>query len=161
MNNLKNAASKLSGAMPKGGGPGMGALAPLIGLGAVGYGAYNAVYTVNGGECAIVWNRLTGLGDDKRNTGMHLKIPFFDYPIIFDVRTRPRNVQTLTGSKDLQMVSITLRVLTRPDVHFLQTIYRELGTNYDDVVLPVRREGEPLLPRVSSRDPYPHFATNQ
>jgi len=35
------------------------------------------------------------------------------------------------------MVSITLRVLTRPDQHFLPTIYRELGTNYDDVVLPV------------------------
>jgi hypothetical protein len=48
-------------------------------------------------------------------------------------------VQTLTGSKDLQMVSITLRVLTRPDVSFLPRIYKELGTSYDDVVLPVKR----------------------
>ena len=62
-----------------------------------------------------------------------------DYPIIFDIRTRPRNVQTLTGSKDLQMVSITLRVLTRPDVSFLPRIYKELGPSYDDVVLPVKR----------------------
>jgi len=64
------------------------------------------------------------------------QIPFVDYPIVFDIRTRPRNVQTLTGSKDLQMVSITLRVLTRPDVRFLPTIYRELGTDFDDRVLP-------------------------
>jgi hypothetical protein len=63
-----------------------------------------------------------------------------DYPIIFDVRTRPRNVQTLTGSKDLQMVSITLRVLTKPDKEMLPTIYRELGTDYDDRVLPVRKQ---------------------
>jgi len=48
-------------------------------------------------------------------------------------------VQTLTGSKDLQMVSITLRVLTRPDVSFLPRIYKELGPSYDDVVLPVKR----------------------
>ncbi len=61
----------------------------------------------------------------------------FEYPVIFDVRTRPRNVQTLTGSKDLQIVSITLRVLTRPDERQLPTIYRELGKDYDEVVLPV------------------------
>ena len=32
------------------------------------------------------------------------------------MRTRPRNVQSLTGSKDLQMVNITLRILTKPSV---------------------------------------------
>jgi hypothetical protein len=37
------------------------------------------------------------------------------------------------------MVSITLRVLTRPDAAYLPQIYRELGTAYDDVVLPVKQ----------------------
>jgi hypothetical protein len=37
------------------------------------------------------------------------------------------------------MVSITLRVLTKPDKNMLPTIYRELGTDYDDRVLPVRK----------------------
>jgi hypothetical protein len=83
---------------------------------------------------------------------LFFQIPFLDYPVIFDVRTRPRNVQTLTGSKDLQMVSITLRVLTRPDLHFLPTIYRELGTNYDDVVLPVGHTHHRLGGLRSSRD---------
>jgi prohibitin 2 len=34
------------------------------------------------------------------------------------------------------MVNISLRVLSRPDVQFLPTIYRELGTDYDERVLP-------------------------
>jgi prohibitin 2 len=37
---------------------------------------------------------------------------------------------------DLQMVDLTLRVLTRPDPSALPTIYRRLGLNYDDKVLP-------------------------
>lgn len=34
------------------------------------------------------------------------------------------------------MVNITCRVLSRPDVQNLPTIYRELGTDYDERVLP-------------------------
>ena len=34
------------------------------------------------------------------------------------------------------MVNITLRVLSRPDVGHLPQIYRELGTDYDERVLP-------------------------
>lgn len=37
---------------------------------------------------------------------------------------------------DLQMVNITCRVLCRPRVDALATIYRELGTDYDERVLP-------------------------
>ena len=39
-------------------------------------------------------------------------------------------------SSDLQMVNITCRVLCRPRVDALATIYRELGTDYDERVLP-------------------------
>ena len=34
------------------------------------------------------------------------------------------------------MVNITCRVLSRPDVNSLPTIYRELGKDYDERVLP-------------------------
>jgi prohibitin 1 len=40
------------------------------------------------------------------------------------VRTKPRNISTTTGSKDLQMVSLTLRVLHRPEVQKLPVIYQ-------------------------------------
>lgn len=52
------------------------------------------------------------------------------------MRAKPRNVSSLTGTKDLQMVNITCRVLSRPEVAALPQIYRTLGQDYDERVLP-------------------------
>lgn len=45
-------------------------------------------------------------------------------------------IASLTGTKDLQMVNISCRVLSRPSIPALPTIYRELGQDYDERVLP-------------------------
>jgi prohibitin 2 len=45
-------------------------------------------------------------------------------------------VASLTGTKDLQMVNITCRVLSRPRIDALPQIYRTLGTDYDERILP-------------------------
>jgi regulator of protease activity HflC (stomatin/prohibitin superfamily) len=37
---------------------------------------------------------------------------------------------------DLQMVNITCRVLSRPSIKALPTIFRDLGKDYDERVLP-------------------------
>lgn len=68
--------------------------------------------------------------------GTHFKVPWFETPITYDVRAKPRNVASLTGTKDLQMVNITCRVLSRPRVDALPQIYRTLGVDYDERVLP-------------------------
>ncbi|CAM9154668.1 unnamed protein product, partial [Ectocarpus sp. 12 AP-2014] len=112
--------------------PNSGPLLPLINgalvLGAVGYCGYNSVFTaVDGGHRAIVFNRLSGVKEGVMTEGMHFIIPWFEWPYIYD---------SLTGSKDLQMVSITLRVLTKPDPFKLPFIYRRLGKDYDERVLP-------------------------
>lgn len=52
------------------------------------------------------------------------------------IRTKPRNISTTTSSKDMQMISLTLRVLHRPDREKLSQIYQRLGMDYDDRVLP-------------------------
>ena len=52
------------------------------------------------------------------------------------MRAKPRNIPSLTGTKDLQMVNITCRVLSRPRVDALPQIYRTLGQDYDERVLP-------------------------
>lgn len=36
--------------------------------------------------------------------GTHLMVPWFDKPVIYDVRARPNVVESTSGSKDLQMV---------------------------------------------------------
>ena len=45
-------------------------------------------------------------------------------------------MRTNTGSKDLQTVNLTLRILYRPVQAELPRIYTELGPDYDDRVLP-------------------------
>lgn len=68
--------------------------------------------------------------------GWHLKIPYFERQIIYDVRSHPKQIQSRTGSKDLQMVNISLRLLFRPDSENLHHLYRHLGMDYDGRVLP-------------------------
>merc|ERR1719223_2729315 len=112
------------------------AVSSAIAAGVLGYGAYNSVYTVQGGHRAVVYNRLTGMKDTVYGEGLNFNIPWFERPVIYDIRTRPCNLQTLTGSKDLQMVTIGVRVLHRPSPEQLVWIYQRLGKNYDERILP-------------------------
>jgi hypothetical protein len=57
------------------------------------------------------------------------QVPWLQTPTIFDIRTRPRSISSITGTKDLQMVNITLRVLSKPNVDMLPEIYKVRGTN--------------------------------
>ncbi|KAH8893485.1 hypothetical protein GQ53DRAFT_793613 [Thozetella sp. PMI_491] len=104
---------------------------------AIGVSFANAsLYDVKGGSRAVIFDRLSGVKETVVNEGTHFLIPWLQKAIIFDVRTKPRNIATTTGSKDLQMVSLTLRVLHRPDVQALPKIYQSLGQDYDERVLP-------------------------
>ena len=60
----------------------------------------------------------------------------FQYPFKYDIRTTPREISTETGTKDLQTVGISLRVLTHPDLEHLPKIHREVGPDFRDRVLP-------------------------
>jgi prohibitin 2 len=146
---FKDAFQKMAQNMPKGGGagggPGRGAGAAkaasraagsLVVAGGLSYGAYNSVYTVEGGHRAIIFNRVLGMKPQIYNEGLNFNIPWFERPVDYDIRTRPVNLQTLTGSKDLQMVTIGVRVLHRPEQDQLVWIYRHLGKNYDERILP-------------------------
>ena len=113
-----------------------------------------AIYDVKGGTRAVIFDRLSGVQEQVVNEGTHFLIPWLQKSIIYDVRTKPRNISTTTGSKDLQMVSLTLRVLHRPEVQKLPKIYqvcrhlilpcrrfatdllKSLGLDYDERVLP-------------------------
>lgn len=58
------------------------------------------------------------------------------YPNVIDIRTRFRTISADTGSKDLQTVAISLRVLSHPDEEFLPWIFKNLGIDFDQRVLP-------------------------
>ncbi|ETN39233.1 prohibitin-2 [Cyphellophora europaea CBS 101466] len=117
-------------------GPGGRAFGGLLLLGAAGIVLSNSLFNVDGGHRAIKYTRLGGVKPDIYSEGTHIRIPWFETPIDYDVRARPRIVSSLTGTKDLQMVNISCRVLSRPNVPNLAQIYRTLGQDYDERVLP-------------------------
>lgn len=83
-----------------------------------------SMYDVKGGTRAVIFDRVSGVKDQVVSEGTHFLIPWLQRAIVYDVRTKPRNISTTTGSKDLQMVSLTLRVLHRPEVKMLPKIYQ-------------------------------------
>ena len=86
--------------------------------------AQASIYDVKGGSRAVIFDRLSGVKEQVVNEGTHFLVPWLQKAVLYDVRTKPRNISTTTGSKDLQMVSLTLRVLSRPDVKQLPKIYQ-------------------------------------
>ncbi len=84
----------------------------------------------------MIWDRFSGIQSEVIGEGTHIRIPLVQYPTIFDVRMRPRVIPTRTGTKDLQTVTISLRVLARPREEKLPLIFRELGEDYYERVLP-------------------------
>jgi len=113
---------------------------PLVaGVGVLAGGGWlvsNSMYTVEAGRMGIKYSRFGGVGDTVSKEGLHFLLPWFERPIIFDVRARPHTMTSLTGSRDLQMVNISLRALCRPDVLKLPGIYRSLGLDFDEKVMP-------------------------
>jgi prohibitin 1 len=102
---------------------------------AVAFGlAQSSIYDVKGGSRAVIFDRLSGVKETVVNEGTHFLIPWLQKAIIFDVRTKPRIIPTTTGSKDLQMVSLTLRVLHQPEVQALPKIYQvSFGREFGDL----------------------------
>lgn len=78
-----------------------------------------------------------GLKQTVYDQGYHLLIPFiqviFDLsqkPIIYDCRLKPTDIHVITGTKDLQTVTISLRILQQPITEHLPTIHQLLGRDY-------------------------------
>lgn len=146
MNALKSAAQKLfagmKGAAQNGGkgapqGPSMGALAALGAVGFAVYAGSNSLITIKPGHLGVLYSRLGGIDETKKlSEGLNIIIPWLQRAIIYDARTRPQTINSHSGSKDLQMVQITLRILYKPSPGQLPYLYRSLGTDYDERVLP-------------------------
>jgi len=108
-----------------------------IGLGIAALVANKGYYIVPAGQRAIIFDRWYGI---KHNVvsreGLHLCIPFWQWPVFYDIRITPKKIETETGTKDLQTIKIGLRVLYRPQEDKLPLIYKKLGIDYAQRILP-------------------------
>jgi len=94
------------------------------------------VFPVDAGHRALIFDRYAGVKPTVYGEGTHMLVPVMQRPIIMDVRTTPRSIATQTGTKDLQNVNLSLRVLTHPSLPHLAEVYNTLGTDYSERVLP-------------------------
>jgi len=110
----------------------------VAGLGVAGLGlvADQVLYDVDGGHRAVIFDKVSGVLEDVRGEGTHFKIPFLQIPKIFDVRMQWRTLPVRTPSRDLQDVDVTLRILYRPEISKLPYIFKNLGEDYAERVIP-------------------------
>eukprot|EP00930_Biecheleria_cincta_P029454 TRINITY_DN2049_c0_g1_i2.p1 TRINITY_DN2049_c0_g1~~TRINITY_DN2049_c0_g1_i2.p1 ORF type:complete len:299 (+),score=82.83 TRINITY_DN2049_c0_g1_i2:51-899(+) len=108
----------------------------MFGLGAAAMVPSLCLFDVDGGQRVVMLNMLSGVEDRTRGEGTHFKVPWLMQPKWYNIRLRPKLIQTTTGTKDLQMVTIHVRMLFKPDVEGLPTIHKTLGEDYDERVLP-------------------------
>jgi prohibitin 1 len=108
----------------------------LMGAGAAGFTVTNCLFNVDGGEQAVMFNRFGGVSEKMYIEGSHLKLPWFQSETIYNVRTRAKDIQTTTGTKDLQNVTVWIRLLYKPERERLFQIHKTLGQGYDERVLP-------------------------
>jgi regulator of protease activity HflC (stomatin/prohibitin superfamily) len=74
-----------------------------------------AIYTVEPGERAIIFNKIGGQGVSKevKGEGFHLYIPFVQEIIKYDVKIQPYDYFSFTGTKDMQKVEIKIKIFFR------------------------------------------------
>ncbi len=58
---------------------------------------------VDAGHRALIFDLYQGIKPTVYGEGTHFRIPILQRPILMDVRTRPKQVNTQTGTKDLQV----------------------------------------------------------
>ncbi len=98
--------------MPSGGGGAAPKILGAAGLGAAGlfYGGNSCLFNVEGGHRAVMFHRFGGVQQRVRSEGTHIMIPWFQRPIVYDVRTKPRMIQSMTGSKGARAAPRHLRM---------------------------------------------------
>ncbi|CAF1460419.1 unnamed protein product [Rotaria sordida] len=99
----------------------------VLGRIGIGLAIVGGVINFDGGHRNIIFDRFQCVKLDVIEEGTHFMISWLHRPIIFDIRTRPRSVPSITEIKDLQTINITLRVLHRPRAELLPKIFCKFG----------------------------------
>lgn len=109
-----------------------------LGMGVFGAGVLSefCLYDVDAGTRAVIFDKFRGVLPKTVGEGTHFRIPLIQEAVVMDIKSKPRVIHSTTGTKDLQMVNISLRVLSRPREEALPKILQSLGADFDDRVLP-------------------------
>ena len=94
----------------------------------------NSVTIVQAGHTGVVVT-LGKVKDGVLQEGIHTKLPFVQQVVKIDNRIQKLEVQTEAFSRDLQSVETTLAINYRVDPAKSNSIYKNIGANYETVLV--------------------------
>jgi prohibitin 1 len=103
---------------------------------AAGYYAWESIYRVKPGHRAVIFDRLTGVQSEVVGEGFHLKTPFIQLPIIFDVRCKEYRVESMAFLAGGEEVQVGVQVVYLPQIAELPTIFKNYGQDYAQRIVP-------------------------
>lgn len=90
--------------------------------------------TIKSGQVGIRV-RFGKVVETKMNEGVNFKIPFIEKIVKMNIQVQKTELETESSSKDLQLVNMKLAVNYRVDGTKATSLYKNVGTKYEDVVL--------------------------
>ena len=95
---------------------------------------FSSVTTIKSGEVGIRV-RFGKVVNQQTSEGINFKVPLIEKIEKMNVRVQKVEVQTASSSKDLQEVEMSLAVNYQIDKDKARSLYKTVGTGYDEVVL--------------------------
>lgn len=93
----------------------------------------SSITTVEAGTRGVLktFGEITGILDE----GLHFRPPFVTTVTVVDVKTQRYESNSSAASRDLQIVSTQVVLNYRPDPLVVDTLVREIGTDYENRVI--------------------------
>ena len=108
-----------------------GVLGILLFLGVL----FGFFFVVGPGEQGVIFNTFSGVKEKTYDEGFHFKMPFFEKPYRFEVRTQVYDADASAASKDLQVVSTKVALNFHVEKAYLNTLFKEIGGEYRDRII--------------------------
>ena len=86
-------------------------------------------YAVDGGERAVMYDRIQGVLPKAVTEGTHFRVPWLQSPAVMDIRTRPRSISSVTGTKGCCTLDHSVSVTATQAAAALLTATICMGSN--------------------------------
>lgn len=67
------------------------------------------VYVVDSGHRGVIYNRIGGIQNKVIPEGTHFLVPWFQRVYRYDIRTQPRTMSSLTGTRGNRREGVVMR----------------------------------------------------
>ncbi|MBI2545813.1 prohibitin family protein [Candidatus Woesearchaeota archaeon] len=96
---------------------------------------YGSFFVVGPGQKGVIFNSFFGIKPQTYEEGLHFKLPFFETPYRFEVRTRIYNAHASAASKDLQIVSTEVALNYHIEKDKVNDLFKNIGERYEERII--------------------------